>query len=74
MKELFIWKKPKMCRGPESADGVAADRPEEYSKKMLIRIVWQSADGSIADESEGEKIQILLEFWWFDCNIRDSLF
>ena len=51
-----------MCRGPESADGVAADRPEEYSKKMLIRIVWQSADGIIADESEGEKIQILLEF------------
>ena len=45
-----------MCRGPESADGVAADGPEEYSKKMLIHVVWQPTDDSIADKSEGEKV------------------
>ena len=61
-KELPIWKKPKTCTGLGSANGVAADRPEEYSKKMLIHVVWQSANDSIADKSEGEKAWILLKF------------
>ena len=60
-KELPIWKKPKTRTGPGSADGVAADRLEEYSKKMLIRVVWQSAGDSVADESERRKVWILSE-------------
>ena len=53
-------KETKTFTGLESADGVAADGPEEYSKKMLICVVWQSADDSIADESEREKSR----FYW----------
>ena len=34
-------KETKTFTGLESADGVAADGPEKYSKKMLIRDVWQ---------------------------------
>ena len=45
-------KEIKICTGSESVNGVAADGPEEYSKKMLIRVVRQSADGSVADKSE----------------------
>ena len=60
-KEVADLKETKTCTGPESADGVTTDEPEKYSKKMLIRIVWQSADGSVNDELEGEKVQILLE-------------
>jgi len=55
-------KEIKTCTGPKSADEVAADGPKEYSRKMLIRIVWQSADESIADESEGEIVWILSRF------------
>jgi len=51
-------KETKTCTGPESDDRVAADGSEEYSKKILIHIIWQSADDSIADESEGEKVWI----------------
>ena len=33
-------KETKTCTGSGPADGAAADGPEEYSKKMLIRTVW----------------------------------
>ena len=55
-------KETKTCTGPESDDRVAADGSEEYSKKILIQIIWQSADDSIADESEGEKVWIVSKF------------
>ena len=61
-EEVDDLKETKTYTGPESADGVAADGPEEYSKKMLIHVVWQPTDDSIADKSEGEKVQILLKF------------
>ena len=54
LKMMVLWRRScrfernkKTCTGPESADGL-----EEYSKKMLIRVVRQSADGSFADKSE----------------------
>ena len=40
-EEVDDLKETKTYTGPESADGVAADVPEKYSKKMLIRDVWQ---------------------------------
>ena len=33
-------KETKTCTGPESDDRVAADGSEEYSKKILIHIIW----------------------------------
>ena len=40
----------------ESADGSPSDGPGEYSAKMLIRQLWCSADGKVADEvKEGEE-------------------
>ena len=55
-------KETKTCTGSESADGVAAHGSKEYSENMQIRVVWQSADGSVADQLEGEKFHILSEF------------
>ena len=52
-------KETKTCTGSESADGVAAHGSKEYSENMQIRVVWQSADGSVADQLEGEKFHIL---------------
>ena len=54
-KEVTNLKKTKTCTGPELADEVAADGSEEYSKEMLIRVVWKSADNGLADESDREK-------------------
>ena len=48
-EEVTNFKETKTCTGLESADG-----PKEYSKKMLVCVVWQSADDSVADESERE--------------------
>ena len=50
-KEVADLKETKTCTGPESADG-----PEKFSKKILIHIDWQSADDSVADKSEREKV------------------
>ena len=52
-------KETKICIRSEPADGATVDGPEEYFRNMLIRAVWYSADGNVADESEGEKVQIL---------------
>jgi hypothetical protein len=48
-------KETKTCTGLQLADRVAADGLEEYSKKMLIHVVWQLADDCVADESRGGK-------------------
>ena len=46
----------KRCIGLKSADGSPSDGPGEYSVKMLIRQLWCSADGKVADEvKEGEE-------------------
>jgi hypothetical protein len=50
-EEVTDFKETKTCTGLESADG-----PEEYSKKMMIRVVWQPVDDSFADESEREEV------------------
>jgi hypothetical protein len=55
-------KETKTCTGSESADGVAADGSKEYFEDMQICVVWQSANGSVADKLEGEKFHILSEF------------
>ena len=39
-KRVADLKETKTCTGSGPADGAAADGPEEYSKKMLIRTVW----------------------------------
>ena len=57
-----------------SADGVAADGSKEYFEDMQICVVWQSANGSVADKLEGEKFHILSEFWWFGCNLGTDYF
>jgi hypothetical protein len=38
-EEIADLKESKICTGLESADEVATDGPEEYSKKMLICVV-----------------------------------
>ena len=49
-------KETKRCTELESADGSPSDGLGEYSAKMLIRQLWCSADGKVADEvKEGEK-------------------
>ena len=49
-------KETKRCTELESADGSPSDGPGEYFAKMLIRWLWCSADGKVADEvKEGEK-------------------
>ena len=49
-------KETKTCTGSESADGVAADGSKEYFEDMQICVVWQSANGSVADKLEGGEI------------------
>ena len=39
-KRVADLEETKTCTGSGLADGVAADRPEEYSMKMLIRPIW----------------------------------
>ena len=49
-------KETKRCTDLESADGSLSDGPGEYFAKMLIRQLWCSADGKVADEvKEGEE-------------------
>ena len=49
-------KETKRCTESESADGRLSDGPGEYSAKMLIRQLWCSTDGKVADEAkEGEE-------------------
>ena len=48
-------KETKTCTGSGPADGAVTDEPEEYSMKMLIRIVWRSADEELPMSQEGNK-------------------
>ena len=45
----------KRYTGLESADGSPSDGPGEYSAKMLIRLLWCSADGELPMKSRKEK-------------------
>ena len=45
----------KRCTGLESADGSPSDGPEEYSAKMLICLLWSSADGELPMKSRKEE-------------------
>ena len=45
----------KKCTGLESADGSPSDGPGEYSAKMLICLLWSSADGELPMKSRKEK-------------------
>ena len=55
-------KETKTCIGSGPPDGVVADGPEVYSMKMLIRIVWRSADGELPMSQEGKEVRVLRGF------------
>ena len=45
----------KRCIGLESADGSPSAGPGEYSAKMLIYLLWSSADEELPMKSRKEK-------------------
>ena len=55
-------KETKRCTEVESADGSPSDGPGEYSVKMLISLLWCSADEELPMKSrEEERIRTLRE-------------
>ena len=54
-RKVVDFEETKICTGSGSADEVAADGLEEYSMKMLIHIVWWSADEELLMNQEGKR-------------------
>ena len=54
-EKVADFEETKRCTGLESADGSPSDEPGEYFAKMLIYLLWSSADGELPMKSRKEK-------------------